>query len=239
MKIIAQVLVYEEGEYLRQAVEPWISVCEQIDIFEGAFQTTTNLGYPPRSQDKTIEIAVDLMDKHENVVMNHHNEWNEPILRNNHLFTTIQYFGREDTVLFILDGDEVYSSEDVQKCVKQVSEELDRYNTFWIGMRNFISDEKTYYNGFRVPRFFKLKNAVGFSGYNDVAFTDGVKPTDIRDVLPNHYSWCPINKAARKIAWQEKALGWQCSFKIENNQVVVNNAYYQQTGKERPKFYQL
>lgn len=237
MKFIAQVLVYDEAEYLEKAITPWLGVCDIIHIFEGAFQTTTNLGFPPRSQDGTIEIAKKLSKDNSNVFLTHHNDWNEPILRNNHLFQVINTLGRKDTVLFILDGDEVYSPQDVQKCITQVTEEAEKYNRWWVSMKNYVNDEKTYYNGFRVPRFAKLENASGFDSYNGIAYTDGVRETDIKDVLPAHYSWCPLPKAARKIAWQEKSLGWTCSFKIENNQVVLNDTYYNQNGKPKPTIF--
>ncbi len=234
MKIIAQVLVYNEGDYLKQAIEPWIGVCEQIDILEGAFQTTINLGYPKRSTDSTIEVAKTLAKENKNVTLQHHNYWNEPILRNDHLFWTVKKFGREDTCLFILDGDEVYSPEEVLKCVAQVKKEWDTHNRWWVGMKNYIA-EREYYEGFRVPRFAKLKTALGFDSYNGLAYEDGAKETDIQGVCPKHVSWFPLDKAKRKIEWQTKSLGWLCSFKVENEKVVLNDEYYQQTGKIKPR----
>lgn len=234
MKIIAQVLVYNEADCLRQAIEPWTKVCERIDILEGAFQTTVNLGYPKRSTDGTIDIAKTLRSDNANIMYREHNYWNEPILRNDHMFWTIRDFGREDTCLFILDGDEVYTPKEVHKCVQQVGEQWETHNRWWVGMKNYISD-KEYYEGFRVPRFAKLKTALGFDSYNGLAYTDGVKEADIQDVCPKHISWWGLEKAKRKIEWQTKALGWICSFKIENDKIVLNDEYYQQTGKIKPK----
>lgn len=236
MKIIAQVLVYNEADCLQQAIEPWVNVCERIDIMEGAFMTTVNLGYPKRSTDGTIEIAKSLESKHLNVKFMEHNYWNEPILRNDHLFWTCRDFGREDTCLFILDGDEVYSPEDVKKCVEQVQAQWDTHNRWWISMRNYMG-EKDFYLGFRVPRFAKLKNALGFDSYNGIAYSDGVRETDIIGVEPRHVSWWPLKKAKRKIHWQETALGWKSSHKIEGDKVVFDDTYYQQTGKIKPTLY--
>lgn len=234
MKLIAQVLVYNEGDYLQQAIEPWTSVCERIDIMEGAFQTTVNLGYPKRSTDKTIDVAKSLQSTYNNVTLMHHNYWNEPILRNDHMFWTVRDLGREDTCLFILDGDEVYSAEEVKRCVEQVTAEWEKNNQWWVYMRNYIG-EREYYDGFHVPRFAKLEHALGFDSYNGLAYQDGVRATDIQEVCPKHVSWWPLEKAKRKIEWQTKALGWMCSFKVENNKVVLNDEYYQQNGKMRPR----
>jgi hypothetical protein len=236
MKLIAQVLVYNEGDYLKQAVEPWVRVCESIDILEGAFQTTVNLGYPKRSTDLTIDVARGLQLVYNNVTLKHHNDWNEPILRNNHLFETVKKYGRDDTCLFILDGDEVYTEEEVKKCVEQVNSQWEQYNRWWVYMKNYIG-ERDYYEGFHVPRFAKLKNALGFDSYNGLAYSDGVKETDIAGVCPKHISWWPLDKAARKIEWQTKALGWTCSFKVEDGKVVLNDEYYQQMNKARPRIY--
>lgn len=238
MKIIAQVLAYEEGDYLQQAITPWLDVCERIDVFEGSFMTTRNLGYPARSTDRTIEIIAAL-EKNKNVVSWKTEAWNEPILRNDHLFSTIALFGREDTVLFILDGDEVYSNEDVAACVKQVTEEYEQQNTWWIDMINFMNDEHTAYTGFRVPRFFKLQKALGFCGYNNIAMQDGIKETDIKGALPNHYSWCPLEKAKRKIKWQTEALSWRASHMVSGDKVIFNDKYYQETGKQKPTLYNV
>lgn len=233
MKLIAQVLVYDEGDYLEAAIRPWMDVCERIDIFEGAFMTTTNLGYPPRSQDGTIEIARKLEAENPyKIKLVQHNDYNEPILRNNHLYQTVKSFGREDTVLFILDGDEVYSQEDVKRCVEQV--EADKTtNTFWINMVNYVNDLKTSYLGFRVPRFFRLEKAVGFSGYNDITFADGLRAKDIEGVLPAHMSWLPLQKSKRKMEWQAR-LGWVCSWKLDGDKLVINDEYFAQTGKQKP-----
>lgn len=238
LKFIAQVLIYDEGEYLEKAIRPWVNACESIDIFEGAFMTTTNLGYPPRSQDNTCEVARSLEKEFSNVHLTHHNEWNEPILRNNHLFSTTQRFGREDTCLFILDGDEVYTEAEVQACIKQVEAEKDAYNTWWVSMRNFVSDTDHFHEGFTVPRFFNLKTALGFSGYNDVAFSDGIKKTSVQGVLPNHYSWTPMEKARRKIKWQTLSLGWLCGWVEKDGKIVPNDEYYEKTGKTKPIIYQ-
>lgn len=234
MKFIAQVLVYNEADYLKQAIEPWTSVCERIDILEGGFQTTVNLGYPNRSTDGTIEIAQKLSSSYDNVKLVFHNYWNEPILRNNHLFETIMEYGREDTCLFILDGDEVYTSEQVKSCIEQVTAQSEQYNQFWVHMRNYINNDKNYYDGFHVPRFSPLKTALGFDSYNGLAYSDGVKKVDINGVVAKHMSWLPLEKAKRKIEWQTKALGWTCSFKIENEKVVLNDDYYNQNGKIKP-----
>lgn len=238
LKFIAQVLVYEEGDYLEQAVTPWLKVCERISLFEGGFQTTINLGYPARSTDKTIEIGQQLAKNHSNVKFNFHSYYNEPILRNDHLFQTIRDFGRDETVLFILDGDEVYSDEDVKRCITQVTEEYNTVNTTWVSMKNYINSSSEFYHGFKVPRFFRLKGAVGFSGYNNVNFEEGIIQTDIKDVIPKHMSWTPLEKACRKMKWQHDSLGWECSFKIENNHVVLNNDYYLKNGKQKPIIYQ-
>lgn len=235
MKFIAQVLVYNEADYLRQAVEPWVSVCECINIFEGAFQTTINLGYPKRSTDGTCEIGQQLAKNHPNATYKEHNYWNEPILRNDHLFWTVRDFGRDDTCLFILDGDEVYTPEEVKKCVEQVQTQWDKYNTLWVSMKNYMSPTDFYY-GFRVPRFFKLKNAMGFCGYNDIAFSDGIQQTDIHGVLPAHYSWWGLEKAKRKVLWQN-TLGWETSHIVVDDKVVLNDSYYQNTGKIKPIIY--
>lgn len=239
MKLIAQVLAYEEADCIAAAINPWINACEHISLYEGSFQTLRNLGYPARSQDGTVEICQALKSANSNISLTFHDDINEPVLRNRHMWETCRDFGREDTVLFILDADEVYTDEEVAKCVNQVQSELDQFNTFWVSMNNFITDNTHFYKGFRVPRFFRLKTARGFSGYNDVCFQEGVIPTDIRGVLPKHMSWCPVEKARRKIEWQTTALNWNCSFKIENNKVVLNEEYYQQTGKEKPIIHSL
>lgn len=232
IKLIAQVLVYEEAECVDQAIRSWVDVCERIDVFEGAFQTLTNLGYPLRSQDGTIEKIHEIQNEHSNVYVTHHHEVNEPVLRNNHMWQTIRDFG-DDCFLFILDGDEIYTKDEVTRCIEQVEAERDQFNTWWVNFKNYVGDLNTYYLGFRVPRFFKLDKARGFSGYNDICFDGGVRAMDIRDVLPRHVSWSPVEKAKRKIEWQ-RTIGWQSSFKIENNQVVLDDEYYVQTGKMKP-----
>lgn len=237
MKIIAQVLAYNEASCLKQAIEPWLPYCESIDIFEGAFQTMINLGNPYRSDDGTLEIAKQLEKDNKNVRVFVHNEWNEPILRNNHLHTTIRDFGRKDTVLFILDADEIYSPEEVKVCIEQVKKEWDSHNTWWINFKNYISP-KQYYLGFRVPRFAKLENALGFESYNGIAYEDGTRATDIKDVLPRHNSWYPIEKARRKIDWQTKSLSWTCSWVEKDGALALNELYYQETGKQKPIIYE-
>jgi hypothetical protein len=233
MKIIAQMLVYNEAHYVEKAILPWVNVCERIDVFEGSFQTLRGLGYSPRSTDGTCDILNKMSDSYNNVKVYFENYYNEPILRNHHLFSTIRDFGRNETVLFILDGDEIYSDEEVDRCINQVALGLDKYNTFWVNMKNYINDEKTSYDGFRVPRFFNLEKAIGFVGYNNVAFEGGVKEIDMGGVCPKHYSWVGLEKCKQKIKWQN-SLGWECSFKIENEEVVLNDSYYQNTGKIKP-----
>ncbi len=234
MKFIAQVLVYNEADCLERAVTPWLGACEQISVFEGAFQTLRNLGYSARSTDGTVEVAQKLAKDNSNVRLTNTEVFNEPILRNNHLFETARDFGRDDTVLFILDGDEIYSPEEVKLCIAQVEAEIESTNTWWVNFRNYVNDEKHYYDGFHVPRFFRMKTALGFSGYNNVAFEEGVKETDVRHVLPKHYSWLPIAKSRQKLRWQSESLGWVPSWVEKDGQLILNDTYYQQTGKQKP-----
>lgn len=232
-KIIAQVLAYNEGDCIEQAVKPWIPYCERIDILEGAFLNTVNLGYSNRSTDGTCKKCEELSRISAKVKVQHHFFANEPILRNHHLWDTAKTFGRDGTVLFILDADEIYSVEEIEKCLAQIEKQWNEYNTWWVNFKNYVNNPQTYYLGFHVPRFFKMEQARGFSGYNDVAFSDGVKDTDINGILPKHYSWLPFSKSKRKIQWQQ-AIGWEPSWKIENESLVINEDYYAKTGKEKP-----
>ena len=233
-QIIAQVLAYNEATCLKAAVTPWIPFCKRIDILEGAFFNLSNLGFSQRSNDGTLEIAKELEKDNPLVIRAEvHMFANEPILRNHNLWDTAKVFGREDTVLFILDADEIYSEDDIKKCVAQIESEWETHNTWWVNFKNYVNDENTYYLGFRVPRFFKMKNARGFSGYNDVCFSDGVKQTDINGVLPKHYSWLPIEKSMRKLSWQ-KAIGWEPSWLVDGKKLILNDDYYGRTGKDKP-----
>lgn len=151
--------------------------------------------------------------------------------------------------IWLLDfADEVYTTKEIIKTINYIEQEP-FITWFRIEFKNLVFSEKTYVDGFRPPRIFKVRNPNNFilnSFYydNDVVYYNSEVSNSYKDfsslIIPKnicnplHYTWLDNESSKNKIKYQEKRWGVNgCSFKWDNR-LKWNEEYYKKTNQPIP-----
>jgi len=261
-KLSVLMTVYNEGEFVEQAIRACLPYVDHLVIVEGAYQETIALGAEPRSTDHTIDIVEDLrglcnddpIDGVDKIQYIEANEQTDKDQRNVGLEKVKEL--NPDGWLLIIDGDEVYDKT-MLNMVKVTAINMDRGArlgayfkslTFVNDLRHCVEQE--------FPRLFKLTPECKFINDNFMEWPDKglnwftapiIKCPQVRY---HHYAFCKgLERFDLKKRWWETRFGepfdygWEINTqgKIEDPK-TINHIVREYTGqhpeimKDHPKW---
>ena len=165
MKKTAFMIVYNDADYVEQAINSVKDWVDEMIIVEGAFQITLDAGGQPRSDDGTCDILNKFRGPKVKVVHRNLQEHKD------HYNVGYQYAvenGSDWAVL--IDSDEVWQKKDrvfADSWMKSSAAKEIR-----ISETCFINDFKTWYPG-TYPRIFRCEKGAKFVFDNEVRFSEG------------------------------------------------------------------
>ena len=214
-------------------------------VCHGCFEETAKLGYPIKSQDKTIETLNDFKDCH---IIDDLTVFEEPVTEIKCWNTCLNYvLSKNVDYVILLAADEIWSLKDIENAVKfiQKNEYID---IFHAQFKNLIFDYHTYSLDFIVPRIFPTNKHGGlFRFYQDdlIQFIDKKKNFEVSNLtiprslcFPRHESWAGSpEKLKRKAAFGVLRYGMASYIWDEKeNKLKFNPEYYSKV-KLQPELY--
>lgn len=251
---------YDCARFVDKILEPWLSFPEiEVSIVHGQFKEYAELGYEDRDCE-TIGRIIPYVKEVKTFITGAMPEFDGKKLTESEIRNIpLTYLKSRNCENFmILDGDEIYSQEEIQNILNFI--DRDKFISWYrIEMKNLTFNEKTYTKGFNPPRIFR--NNCGqaklreFHWDNDVMYNlpDGTIidyrrlasqniPTTL--VNPLHYSWCDKRTCIKKINYHKKhfahpMLKHPCSFKwdTEKDCLAFCEEYYLERGLEFPALF--
>jgi glycosyltransferase involved in cell wall biosynthesis len=245
MKLGIILSAYDCEDTIEKCMSPWMGRlnCEIVavsEVFEG-FEPSPN-------NDSTVKILKDyLCDTH--IVHGSKRPQKEHEART----AGLDRLGDCDFVL-ILDSDEFYSLEEVDRLLKWLENDFAENCCAWtqINFKNLTFNENTWVDGFRPPRIFKTE----FEGYkldrffwdNDVIYKKGGREVPHKD-FPNitapkqichplHHTWVSGERSRKKVEYQLNHFG-HCSYKWEDGELKFDDSYFVKTGERKPELLPL
>lgn len=154
MKLIGMLTTYNNESTLPGA----LAVLDQLDgsvIVEGAYQHAISVGQSPRSSDETVSLCGEYIFSNPRAHFFQTNEANDTEQRNFALSKIKKLFGVEDTIVFIVDGDETYTSEQIEE-IFCWSRYLNRSDNLGAHIWSRVSITDTEHRLMIFPRLFKM-----------------------------------------------------------------------------------
>lgn len=257
MKIGVLLSAYDCERYVEKCLEPWISLKKYdvtmdvvIAVSNGQWLKFKEAGVSP-TEDRTFEIlsSIDDIDfiyknKGSNVLAEEHSRG----ILLNYLQT------QECDLIWVVDGDEVYTPEGIRNTIKFIEENRD-VNGFYMHFKNYVLRMPLFIDSFVKPTIYRdgvhggLRN---FSfdtdaNYRFKSFGDIKKALiPIHVCFPDHYTWLQEDKRSfEKVIHQEHkfshmgAPGERCAFKIDGDTLKFNEKYYRKNNEGIPVLSEL
>jgi glycosyltransferase involved in cell wall biosynthesis len=171
MKKVGFMIVYNDADYVDQALSSFLDFVDEMVVVEGAFEITMKGGKPARSNDGTIEI-LKRYESEGKITLIHAN------LREHKDHYNIGYqeaVKRGADWAVMLDSDEIWTPQMkglVNGILKNHTTTSLNVKEFRIHEYCFINDFKTWYPGV-YPRIFKAEKGAFFVFDNEVQFSEG------------------------------------------------------------------
>lgn len=252
MKIGVLAAGYNCAEYFNEVLKPWIQYKEKhgdliISVISAPFEN-----YEIERLDKSVDwMIVAKRDEKIDYLHVERTLMNESSARNIALYPLLD---EKCDIIWILDFDEVYTLEQIEKIVQFV-ENNPLTTWFKIRFKNYVIDKNHYVDDFFPPRIFRTENLGEFVWDNDLAYLNSKDPSSLVRIdyrnfsnltLPkniafvNHYSWCGTPERLKaKIDYQLKHFDGICSYKWdeEKDQIVLNLDFYKKHNIPVPIIY--
>lgn len=199
-KISVLMTVYNEGEFLEQAIRSCVDYVDHVVIVEGAYQETIALGKPKRSTDKTLDIIdkfakvpvieedkKDKKEKKEEQKVFHieANEKTDKDQRNVGLEKIKEL--NPDGWCLIIDGDEIYNADTFQM-IKVAARNMERTNKYGAYFKSltFVNDFE-HFTEQEFPRLFRITKKCQFVDDNYMAWPDKDAGWNLKHVMKIPY----------------------------------------------------
>jgi len=246
--------LYNEVEYVRYAIESVIKHVDRFIVIEGAFAETVATGGSERSDDGTINILNQLKEKYRDKLIRICPE--KPLQQLQHrnlIFRALSGLGYDDCWMWLVDGDEVYTDDQVQN-LKRVLDET-QFDCVKIKSLTFINNFVDYAN-IAFPRLYRIRPGYQyrFSAPNDlmqqVPPTRGFMPQRMEnredEVYFYHYSYVKDPARFLQKKREREKLGGSFKWFLEDGQVTCPNYHPKKfTGihpeimKGHPRYHEL
>jgi len=167
MKIVSFMCVYNDHEYLDQAIESFKNYPDILYIIEGSWQSSQKFDAASRSN----ELVYDIINKHvdnKKVFLIQANEPREKDQRNIGLELAKQH---DADWCHMLDADEVYTPKTLDLIKRWLNRAPDGILGYKLLSFNFINSFKKWYDG-KYMRIYKVTPKCHFYMDNDVAWPD-------------------------------------------------------------------
>lgn len=243
MKLGIVFCAYNEKEYVLESVNAFIEAKKRHNIVIAdvsiPFKEYNKTEYSIL-EDGTVKIIIDLANQGliDKVFI-------EPkfILESEVRNLALEYLKEQKCdYIFIVDADELYSQEDIDKIVNFI-----KFNNlidcFKINFKNYIFDGNEWIDGFCPFRIFRTLASGGIKEFywdNDVIFHSGKKHEELSTIIIpknishiKHMTWVN-NKGKRKVEYQMKHFGL-CSYKWNEKKQTLefNEEYYNKYPNQR------
>lgn len=203
MRLAALVTVYNEAKFLEASLNSIKDYVDDIVIVEGAYQETIKLGKPARSDDGTLDIIRDAIQKHgwDKIREIRINEKSDAQQRNVGLQQIKAWF--DPDWLLIVDGDEVYKPHMFKMIRQAMKSNIDAYV---FSCLTFVNDLNHYCKQ-QFPRLFKVYPDTKFTNDNFVS-SHGRDWAELKhgilDVQYYHYAFLKgLDRFETKKKWWE------------------------------------
>jgi hypothetical protein len=167
MKFNGYILVYNDYYYITEVIKSLEGVFDTLFIIEGAFQSSIDAGFSPRSNVETMDKIYSFKSRSDIKII-HANNSNEKTQRQFALNLCRQdkcdYF-------MMIDADEVYKTETLYKIIGALSESRGSIFGLKIQSYNFLNSFNKYYNGV-YPRVYKMTPGAFVPYANNVDWPD-------------------------------------------------------------------
>jgi hypothetical protein len=265
MKLGVIYCCYDSLDYLG-FLDPWIKLKESLNIklagVHGCFEEMAS--FIEDNDEETLEQLLQLRYDGQLDFLYVQNDYptkvkekfiyqSEAIIRN----YALQWLLKEGvTHVMLLDADEKYSEEEIQKLVKFL--EKDNFTAWYsIEFKNLTFSEQTYTKSFCPPRIWRVNSSESkikeIYYDNDINYTLGAQIVSYKQLStkkipliicnPLHYTWLNNERSKNKIAYQSRhfAHGAGCSFKWNNekNSLEWNDEYFKKTSQIPPKLHTI
>lgn len=231
MKLIAYYAIYNEAEYLSYSLRSIYEHVDKIIIIEGAWRECYLVNGYKRSNDGTLDIIKNFPDPDKKIEVYYHNE-DDQLEQRNKIF---DYLPREPHWLWLIDGDEVYATEAIEKIKLIIKENHKKKIVFRFKSLTFVNNFKTYYD-VEYPRLFKITplcsstrtmlKSYRFSEPNDIMVGEkplGYPPINREDIEFFHYSYCKNKKRFMEKKRERTKLWGNFAWNLDENGAVVRS----------------
>lgn len=255
MRLAALMTVYNEADFIAQAIESCIDHVDELIIIEGSYQEMIDIGASPRSNDGTIEIIRDLFSIKEETSEFHlshpdgasttyiqANEKTDKDQRNVGL-EIAKKLGAD--WLLIIDGDEVYEPKTFKQ-IRSICKQFDKGGVLgcYFTSLTFVNDFE-HYTLQEFPRLFRVTSDCQFTNDNFMEWGN-IKwqwPQVIKmpQIKYHHYAFCKGTESYRerfllKKRWWETRFGdkkFEYDWYLDENGKIYspNHKIYTYTGK--------
>lgn len=241
---------YNNEETIKESLKPWLNREDcVVSVCSSPFKEYKDLN---QLKDKTQEI-LQATGGIDHLWLNNSFEYDEAYVRNKALRPLIQ---EDCDYIWIVDGDEIYSKEQIDSIIKYVKKE-EFVTWFSVCFKNYVFDRHSYYLGFKPPRIFKSFTSDYF--LNEFYFDNDIsyKHRKTRDIIQykqlsfkeipqkvaliDHITWLSNETSRLKVEYQFRHFGHgMCSYKwnYEENCLEFNDDFYRKTGQPKPKIFQ-
>lgn len=167
MKKIGFMIVYNDADYVKYAVDSVLDFVDEMVVVEGAFQITMDTGKPPRSNDGTLDILKQL-EKDGKITLIHANLKEH---KDHYDIGYQQAIKRGADWAVMVDSDEVWTSPSkLMANAVMKNQLLSEILEIRIKEYCFINDFQHWYEGV-YPRIFRAINDSKFVYDNEVQFS--------------------------------------------------------------------
>lgn len=223
-------IVYNDVDYVDQALSSFLDFVDEMIVVEGAFEITMKGGKPPRSDDGTLDI-LKRYEQEGKITLIHAN------LREHKDHYNIGYqeaVKRGADWAIMLDSDEIWTSQMkaivnsvLKKEMTKNTPEIFKAKEIRIHEYCFINDFKTWYPGV-YPRIFKCEQDAFFVFDNEVQFKEGRGKHTIQILGENfkifHYGYVRRNKRWRMkqdYMWEKDFNPLNKQYKLEGDKYII------------------
>ena len=238
MKLIANMVVYNEAEFVEAAIRSTIHYVDQMIIIEGAWGEFLD-GNPKateRSNDGTLAILELMRREHPDKIKIVRRNSDSQLKQRDVYF---EYAPKEPHIMLLQDADEVWTDEEMAK-VKIISQNLPANHVVTVNSAVFINDLR-HVSYVTYPRIWSLPAGThNFVEPNRIVSNNGISNGIEYVMLPTslmyfHYSYChsPERFTAKKN--ERTMLHGGFAWRLKGNKVVREDANINEFKDKHPE----
>ena len=200
MKFVGHMVCFNEADFIEQSIKSVINHLDRLIIFEGSWKEHYEVNGKLRSTDGTLEILDRLQKQYPTKIEIYFLNEKTQLDQRNKLWDYL----KEDCVLLLIDSDEVWPKDQLEKLKEQVGDWPDKRSgalpplCYTVDSLTFVNDLNTY-TPIRFPRVWELEKGLKYqfvepnrilltNEFSDVYNADFDK-TDL-NINYFHYSYC-------------------------------------------------